>query len=114
MPTIELSTSVLIVSFLVYGARCLFAQAMVVEFKRWGVSELRHITGVLEILGALGLVAGQWLPWLGLLSAAGLSLLMACGLLVRLRIKDSFLQTLPAVIYLTVSVLVMWQFAQSL
>lgn len=114
MPTIELSTLVLIVSFLVYGARCLFAEAMVVEFKRWGVSKLRHITGVLEILGALGLVAGQWLPWLGLLSAAGLSLLMVCGLLVRLRIKDSFLQTLPAVIYLTVSVLVMWQFAQSL
>jgi uncharacterized membrane protein len=87
---------------------------MVVEFKRWGVSELRLITGVLEILGALGLVVGRWIPWVGFISAAGLSLLMVCGLLVRLRIKDAFLQTLPAVIYLIVSVLVMWQFAQSL
>ena len=114
MPTIEVSTVALIISFFVYGARCLFAEAMVLEFKRWGVSELRHITGALEILGAAGLVVGQWLPWVGLLSAAGLSLLMVCGLLVRLRIKDGFLQALPAVIYLIVSVLVMWQFAQSL
>ena len=114
MPTIDLSTLVLIVSFFVYGSRCLLADAMVVEFKRWGVSELRLITGVLEILGALGLVVGRWIPWVGFISAAGLSLLMVCGLLVRLRIKDAFLQTLPAVIYLIVSVLVMWQFAQSL
>jgi uncharacterized membrane protein YkgB len=105
---------VLIVSFFLYGSRCLFAEAKVQEFNRWGVYDLRHITGALEILGAAGLVVGQWLPSVGLLSAAGLSLLMVCGLLVRLRIKDSFLQTLPAVIYLIVSVLVTWQFVQSL
>ena len=114
MPTIELPTLVLIISFLVYGTRCLFAEAMILEFHRWGVSGLRRITGVLEVLGALGLVVGQWLPWVGLMSAAGLSLLMTCGLLVRLRIRDSFLQTLPAVVYLIVSLLVMWQFAKTL
>ena len=111
MPTIELPTLVLIISFLVYGGRCLFAEAMVLEFHRWGVSGLRHITGGLEVLGALGLVVGQWVPWVGLLSAAGLSLLMICGLMVRLRIRDSFLQTLPAVVYLIVSGMVTWQFA---
>ena len=111
MPTIELPTLVLIISFLIYGSRCLFAEAMVGEFQRWGVPELRHITGVLEVAGALGLIVGQWLPWVGLLSAAGLSLLMACGLLVRIRIRDSFLQTLPAVVYLVVSGMVAWQFA---
>jgi hypothetical protein len=114
MPTIELPTLVLIISFLVYGGRCLFAEAMVLEFHRWGVSGLRHITGGLEVLGALGLVVGQWVPWVGLLSAAGLSLLMICGLMVRLRIRDSFLQTLPAVVYLIVSGIVAWRFAQSL
>ncbi|MEN9845562.1 MAG: hypothetical protein RIS36_709 [Pseudomonadota bacterium] len=114
MPTIELSTLVLIISFLVYGTRCLFAEVMIREFQRWGVSGLRHTTGILEVLGASGLVVGQWLPWVGLVSAAGLSLLMMCGLLVRLRIRDSLLQTLPAVIYLIVSLLVTWQFAKIL
>jgi hypothetical protein len=111
MSTIELPTLVLIISFFIYGSRCLFAEAMVKEFHRWGVPELRHITGALEVAGALGLVVGQWLPWVGLLSAAGLSLLMACGLLVRIRIRDNFLQTLPAIVYLIVSVMVTWQFA---
>jgi predicted histidine transporter YuiF (NhaC family) len=87
---------------------------MVLEFKRWGVPGLRLCTGLLEILGAIGLLVGQWLPWIGLLSAIGLSLLMVCGLLVRLRIRDSFLQTLPAVVYLAVSVLVAWRFVKSL
>ena len=114
MPAIEVSTIVLIISFFVYGSRCLFAEAMVLEFKRWGMSGLRHITGLLEILGAVGLVVGQWLPWVGFMSAAGLSLLMVCGLIVRLRIRDSFFQTFPAVVYLVVSVLVMLQFAESL
>ena len=104
----------LIISFFVYGIRCLLAEAMVLEFKRWGMSGLRHITGWLEILGAVGLVVGQWLPWVGFMSAAGLSLLMVCGLVVRLRIRDSFFQTFPAVVYLVVSVLVMLQFAESL
>jgi hypothetical protein len=114
MPTIELPTLVLIISFLVYGTRCLLAEAMILEFHRWGVSGLRHITGILEVLGAVGLVLGQWLPWVGLMSASALSILMTCGLVVRLRIRDGFLQTLPAVIYLLVSLIVTRQFAKTL
>jgi hypothetical protein len=114
MPTIELPTLVLIISFLVYGTRCLFAEAMVLEFHRWGVSGLRRITGILEVLGAFGLVVGQWIPWVGLMSAAGLSILMTCGLVVRIRIRDSLLQTLPAIFYLIVSVLVLFQFVHAL
>lgn len=108
MPYIDLLTFVLVVSFLGYGSVCLFAEAMEHEFKRWGVPHLRYITGSLEVLGALGLVCGQWFPWLGIFSAAGLSLLMICGIFVRIRIRDSFLQTLPAVLFLLVSVLVTW------
>lgn len=114
MPTIGLPTLALIISFLIFGTRCLFAQAMVREFERWRVPSLRHITGILEILGAFGLVAGQWLPWVGLLSAGGLSLLMICGLVVRVRVRDSFIHTLPAVLYVVASTLVLFQFAQSL
>jgi uncharacterized membrane protein YkgB len=114
MPTIDLPTLALITSFFIFGTRCLFAQAMVREFDRWHVPSLRHITGILEILGALGLVVGQWLPWVGLVSAAGLSLLVTCGLAIRMRVRDSFLQTLPAVVYIIASVFVLFQFKQSL
>jgi uncharacterized membrane protein YphA (DoxX/SURF4 family) len=114
MPTIDLLTLALIISFFIFGTRCLFAQAMVQEFNRWHVPSLRYITGIFEILGALGLVVGQWLPWVGLVSAAGLSLLVTCGLAVRMRVRDSFLQTLPAVVYIIASVFVIFQFAQSL
>jgi uncharacterized membrane protein YphA (DoxX/SURF4 family) len=114
MPALDLPTLLLIVSFLIYGTRCLFAEAMVGEFERWGVSHLRYVTGSLEVLGALGLVVGLWLPLLGFLAGAGLSLLMLCGVFVRIRIRDGLLQTLPAVVFLTLSVLVTWRFARSL
>ncbi len=114
MPEINLLTLVLIISFFIYGSRCLFAKAMISEFQRWRVPHLRHITGLLEVLGALGLVLGHWLPLLGMLAAAGLSLLMVCGIWVRISIKDTFLQTLPAVIFLIVSLLVAWRFASSM
>jgi uncharacterized membrane protein YkgB len=114
MTAIDLPTLVLIISFLVYGSRCLFADEMVHEFNRWGVAHLRYITGSLEVLGALGLIVGHWVPWIGFLAAGGLSLLMVCGLFVRTRIRDSFLQTLPAVVYLVVSVIVACGFVKNL
>jgi len=113
MPFIDLLTFVLIISFLGYGSHCLFAEAMAHEFRRWGVPHLRYITGLLEVLGALGLFCGQWVPWLGVFSAAGLALLMLCGIFVRIRVRDSLLQTLPAVLFLVVSVLVAWSLGTS-
>lgn len=114
MTALEMPTLVLTISFLVYGGRCLFAEAMVHEFTRWGVAHLRYITGSLEVLGALGLIVGQWIPWVGFLAAIGLSLLMACGVFVRIRIRDSLFQTLPAVVFLVVSVIVTCSFAKYL
>jgi hypothetical protein len=109
MFTIDLPALVLAVSFFFYGSRCLFSEAMSREFRRWGVSHLRYLTGILEVLGSLGLVVGLWIPWVGFLAATGLSLLMLCGVAVRIRIKDTLLQTLPAVLFLFLSVFVMWR-----
>jgi hypothetical protein len=114
MLSIDLPTLVLSISFLTYGSRCLFAKAMVREFARWEVPRLRYLTGFLEVLGALGLIVGQWFPWLGLCAAAGLSLLMVCGIVVRLRIRDTLLQTLPAVLFLLLSLFVTSRFVESL
>ena len=47
-----------------------------------------------------GLLVGFFYPWIGALAAGGLSLQMACGLIVRIRIKDSIIQCVPAMFYL--------------
>jgi hypothetical protein len=88
-------------SFLYYGAICLTAPWMVLEFKRYGLSEgLRKLTGVLQLLGSLGLLIGLKSPLLGFIAAAGLSLLMLLGFLTRLKIRDTFLQSLPSFIFM--------------
>jgi len=47
-----------------------------------------------------GLLIGLYLPWLGQAAAGGLALMMVVALVVRLRIKDTPLQMLPAAGYL--------------
>jgi hypothetical protein len=75
------------------------------EFKRFGLDRQRRLTGVLQLMGAVGLVLGFWVPPLGALAAAGLSLLMLLGLGVRLKIKDRILQWSPALFYALLNLL---------
>lgn len=66
------------------------------EFKRFGLERLRTLTGLLEVLGGVGLLVGlKWLLALWV-SSGGLSLLMMAGLGVRIKIGDGWLLSLPA------------------
>lgn len=94
-------TSVLL--FLGYGLVVLFADGMVEEFERFGLSRFRRLTGTLEVLGAIGLAVGYLLPWVAVLSATGLAVLMLLGVGVRVRVRDSILETLPAVVLLVLN-----------
>ena len=84
-------------SFLIYGLSCLRSSAMEREFERFGLAKFRVLTGVLEVCGGAGLLIGLWYPPLLFAAAAGLAVLMALGVGVRLRVRDSLLQTLPAI-----------------
>lgn len=90
-------------SFVVYGLSCLQARAMEREFERFGLARFRVLTGVLEVFGGAGLLIGLWYTPLLLLASAGLAVLMLLGAAVRLRIRDSLLQTLPAVGFVIVN-----------
>jgi hypothetical protein len=92
-------------AFLGYGLSCLFTSHMEQEFKRYGLSKFRRLTGALEVAGGAGLLVGfvMSIPTLTLFAALGLSLLMAMGLIVRLRLRDTLLQCLPALILLVVN-----------
>jgi len=92
--------------FLYYGLSCLFSDGMMAEFRRFGLSRFRRLTGSLEVLGALGLLAGFLVPIFTLLASAGLALLMLLGIVTRVRVGDSALETLPAVILLGMNVFI--------
>jgi hypothetical protein len=84
------------IAFLFYGTACLFSQTMVGEFSRFGLSRFRVLTGALEVLGGVGLLAGFVFPLLTILASAGLTILMFMGFIVRIRIGDTWLQAAPA------------------
>lgn len=87
-------------SFLFFGMACLYDARMKDEFIRYRLGDKRRLIGFLQLLGGLGLFCG-WLlsPLLALISALGLSLLMTLGFGVRINIKDTWLQSLPSLIY---------------
>ncbi len=87
-------------SFLFYGISCLFLPHMKNEFIRFGLENKRILTGILQILGSLGLLFGYFYsPILVIISAAGLALLMILGFGVRIKIKDPIVASSPALFY---------------
>jgi hypothetical protein len=98
-----LNTAVFLSSsaFLFYGINCLISQKMADEFIRFGLDRKRRLlTGYLQLLGALGLLLGySFSAKLAFAASAGLSLLMLFGFAVRIKIKDSLLQSLPSLVF---------------
>ncbi len=88
------------VSFLWYAIDCLTTERMKLEFERYGLSRYRMLTGILQICGVVGLWIGYAVPVIGVLAASGLVIQMLLALGVRIKIKDGFLNSLPAVFYL--------------
>ena len=93
-------------SFLFYGAHCLKSSHMEQEFRRYGLEKFRILTGTLEILGGLGLLIGLAYKPILQLSSLGLAFMMLLALIVRLKIKDSLIQILPALILLLVNIFI--------
>lgn len=96
-------------SFLGYGISYFIGTHMKSEFKRFGLERFALLTVILEISGALGLLLGYFFykPLL-IFSAIGLTLLMLLGVLVRLRLKDSFWITLPALFFMGLNFYILW------
>ena len=103
----EISRVLSALLFLFYGGSCLVSAHMVTEFKRYRLPQFRTTIGVLECLGALGLLVGQFSPPLLVAAAAGLALLMLLGIATRIRIGDSLLQMLPAGVLLVLNAFVL-------
>jgi hypothetical protein len=96
------------ISFLGYGAACFLSDSLKREFARYGFGSHRAWIGGMQLCGALGLVAGLSEPWLGRAAAAGLAVMMLVAVGVRIRIKDTLLQTAPALFYLVLNAYLSW------
>lgn len=83
-------------SFYAYVAAYFISPNMKNEFKRFKLERLGLLTIILEFIGATGLLAGLIFNPILTISSLGLSLLMFCGLIVRIKLKDSILISLPA------------------
>ena len=91
------------ISFLGYGAACFLSDPLKREFDRYHFGPQRALIGGLQLCAALGLLAGLSEPWMGRAAAAGLALMMLGAVGVRIKIKDTFLQTIPALFYLVLN-----------
>jgi hypothetical protein len=91
---------------LYYGLSVLFSNAMVTEFDQFGLPNLRRFTGVLELLGAVGLLAGYLIPPLVIAASGGLALLMALGLAVRFRSRSSLPDSIAALVMLLINLFI--------
>ena len=100
-----LTVSVLLtaIAFLYYGMACLVSPHLKEEFERFGLPGYRILTGTLQLLGSAGIAVGLIFPTIGFLAAAGLTLLMLAGFIVRVKIKDELLQALPSFILMCIN-----------
>ncbi len=104
MNSFSILTLISSISLFAYGISCLFSFRMINEFERYGLPQFRKLVGLLEILGSIGLLIGSiYNPLLAFIASSGCSLLLLCGFIVRLKIKDSFAQSFPAIFFCLVN-----------
>ena len=103
----EIARALSAVAFLFYGVVCLFSPRMEVEFQRYGLARYRLLVGALEFLGAIGLLVGYFSRPVLVVAAAGLALTMLMGIATRIRVGDSLVQTLPAIVLLIMNAFVL-------
>lgn len=78
------------------------------EFKRFDLEKLGLLTIIVEFLGALGLLIGLYFKPILLISSGGLALLMLLGLIVRIKSKDSFWVSIPALFYMALNIYILY------
>ena len=83
-------------AFCFYGGETLFANPPRGEYERYGMPRVRVFAGSMQLLGAAGLLLGLRYTPIGVAAAAGLTLMMALGLVVRYRIHDAPRLMVPA------------------
>lgn len=96
-------------SFLGYGIAFFTSPQIKSEFQRFGLEKAGPFTAGLELLGAVGLLVGLKFYLILLISSAGLAILMLLGVAVRIKIKDSFWISLPALFFMILNSIIFFK-----
>ena len=101
--------------FIIYGLLCITSQHMVEEFERYGVARFRTLVGYLELIGGLGQIIGYYLSEMLFLAASlGLTVLMFLAVILRARLRDPFVETLPAVVLFVINAYLVYSYINPL
>lgn len=87
-------------AFVFYGFYYFFSPVFRLEFERFGLKKFGAMAATLQILGGLGLLLGLFFPFFLTISSLGLAVLMLLGVATRIKVKDSFFKTLPALFFM--------------
>ncbi len=94
------------VSFIIYGTLLFISTEMRNEFKRFELEKFTALTGILELLGGIGLLVGLKVGFILLVSSGGLALLMLLGFGVRIKVKDGFWFSFPSLFFMILNLYV--------
>lgn len=112
-PILLICVCVSALSFIFYGWGCLYSPRIKLEFRRYKLDRYRQLVGGLQLTGSVGLILGLWSPLVGTMAAMGLATLMAMGVWVRICLRDTIFQSLPAAFYLVLNAYLVAVFMQA-
>ena len=95
-------------SFLFYALHALFSQKMKDEFSRWGVQKYRILISCIQLSSGFSLLLSFFYPFLVIYCSSIFFIMMLGAIFVRIRIKDSFLDTLPALLYFFLNAIILY------
>jgi len=98
------------ISFIIYGISSFYSKRMISEYERWGYQKHRIQIAILQLLAGLGLLIGSSFsfPLLLALISSSLFIMMMVAVFVRIKIKDTIINTLPAVFYATLNFIIFY------
>ena len=95
-------------SFIFYALHALFSKKMKDEFSRWGVQKYRILISFIQLSSGLSLLLSFFYPFLVIYCSSIFFTMMLGAIFVRIRIKDSFVDTLPALLYFFLNAIILY------
>ncbi|MDB5083212.1 MAG: hypothetical protein JWN30_98 [Bacilli bacterium] len=93
--------------FLMAGVMKFAAKQQVEAFQKYGYPQwFRIVTGVVEVIGAVGLIVGIWNPMLATLAGLWLGVTMLGALITHIRLHDPVKVMITPIVLLILSVIV--------
>ena len=95
-------------SFIFYSLNAMFSKKMKDDFTRWGFQKYRILISCIQLLSGLLLLLSFFYPFLIIYCSSIFFIMMLGAIFVRIRIKDSFLETLPAFFYFFLNAVIIY------